>query len=376
MESTIVAPSTAQVTSTGDGGNVVTLTSVVSVTRVTSYQTVAASSTDPASLNGGGNNSNNGFFDNTGAVAGVFVVVGLAVAALIIGLGFLYLRRKRARELDEDIRVAVGGAGDGGAGTSRFRDEDDDEMHNSDGTHGDPFANGASSSGYGSGVPMMAQYNGRGNSGYFSNGSGPGNGNGQGYQYPASNAHSAGYEPSHQHSLSAGSAAGAMGMGAAAGAVGYGAYDAYQNHSGSSPGHQQGNGMYNATRYSGYGGATSENGFGAGAGGGGFGQEWQEYVQQYGNAFVSSLSFARASLANFHRAQERRRGERIPSTVGRRPLAVRWAPRLVVQRRTQHHLVGRELGRPVATVAGRSEARPEDDAQLLARQSEREQPEG
>lgn len=71
--------------------------------------------------------SSSGFFANSGAVAGTFVVVGLVVAGAAVGLALWFFRRKRARRLDEDLRVAAGGAGDGGAGVDRFSGEDDYE---------------------------------------------------------------------------------------------------------------------------------------------------------------------------------------------------------------------------------------------------------
>jgi len=87
---------------------------------------------DPSSTAGGRNLNgadagSQAFFDNTGAVAGTFVAVGLVAAGVIVGLGFFFLRRKRRRQLDEDIRVAAGGAGDGGAGINRFEDDDEDD---------------------------------------------------------------------------------------------------------------------------------------------------------------------------------------------------------------------------------------------------------
>lgn len=67
-----------------------------------------------------------GFFQNTGAVAGTFVVVGLVVAAGITFLAWLFFRRRRTKRLNEDLRVAAGGAGDGGAGVDRFSGEEDE----------------------------------------------------------------------------------------------------------------------------------------------------------------------------------------------------------------------------------------------------------
>lgn len=99
---------------------------------LTSVITAVISGADPASpgstgartLNGA-NGGSSSFFNNTGAVAGVFVVVGLLAAGIVIGLGFFFVRRKKRRQLDEDIRVAAGGAGDGGAGINRFEDDEE-----------------------------------------------------------------------------------------------------------------------------------------------------------------------------------------------------------------------------------------------------------
>ncbi|GAA6058428.1 hypothetical protein JCM3770_000468 [Rhodotorula araucariae] len=111
-----------------------TLTTSGTVIVVTSVVTAIVSGVDPSASSGangrnlnGSSSSSKAFFNNTGAVAGTFVVVGLVAAGIVIGLGFFFLRRKRRRRLDEDIRVAAGGAGDGGAGVNRFADDDDEE---------------------------------------------------------------------------------------------------------------------------------------------------------------------------------------------------------------------------------------------------------
>ncbi|GAA5915030.1 hypothetical protein JCM6882_006761 [Rhodosporidiobolus microsporus] len=155
-------------------GTVVVVTSVV--TALVTGDPSATAGAGGRSLNGS-SGSNNSFFDNTGAVAGTFVVVGLVAAGIIIGLAWFFLRRKRARKLDEDIRVAAGGAGDGGAGINRFDDEEDEED--------DPF--GRMSDGHGSNymssygtVPLAAAAAGFGqhrpNSGYDYSGGGTPNG--------------------------------------------------------------------------------------------------------------------------------------------------------------------------------------------------------
>lgn len=113
-----------------------TLTTSGTVVVITSIVTAVVSGPDPSSTAGGRNlngadSGSQAFFDNTGAVAGTFVAVGLVAAGIIVGLGFFFLRRKRRRQLDEDIRVAAGGAGDGGAGINRFAGDDDDDDEDS-----------------------------------------------------------------------------------------------------------------------------------------------------------------------------------------------------------------------------------------------------
>ena len=56
---------------------------------------------------GSSGSSTNGFFSNTGAVAGVFVVVGLVVVGIIIALGFLCFRRRRRQRLDREVTAAA-----------------------------------------------------------------------------------------------------------------------------------------------------------------------------------------------------------------------------------------------------------------------------
>lgn len=141
--------SEAVFTSTAPDGRLITYTSVITVTGQTTVITAIAT-VDPS----GGNSLNNAasqdgdgsFFNNTGAVAGTFIAVGLAAVAMILGGLWFIRRRRRQRALDEDLRVAAGGAGDGGAGTSRFHDDDDE----------DDFE--ASTNAHGSYSPRMTQY--------------------------------------------------------------------------------------------------------------------------------------------------------------------------------------------------------------------------
>ena len=45
------------------------------------------------------------FFDNKGAVAGVFTVVGLVVVALIFLAVSIILKRRRAKRFDKEVRA-------------------------------------------------------------------------------------------------------------------------------------------------------------------------------------------------------------------------------------------------------------------------------
>lgn len=55
----------------------------------------------------GGGGSGSSFFNNTGAVAGVFVVVGLVIIGVILALGLLCFRRRRRQRLDREVTAAA-----------------------------------------------------------------------------------------------------------------------------------------------------------------------------------------------------------------------------------------------------------------------------
>ncbi|KAG2140945.1 uncharacterized protein EDB93DRAFT_1105859 [Suillus bovinus] len=82
-------------TSTSDGV-VVTI-----ITSVTENATPSSTSSDNAAT------TPNSFFSNTGAVAGVFTVVGLIVVAIFIALVTNAVRRRRARKFDRDVAEAA-----------------------------------------------------------------------------------------------------------------------------------------------------------------------------------------------------------------------------------------------------------------------------
>ncbi|KAI0031148.1 hypothetical protein K488DRAFT_71630 [Vararia minispora EC-137] len=90
---TSFAPSvvTSLVQSTQSNGNVVTATVIV------------ANPTTAADQGGSGSQ----FFRNRGAVAGVFLVVGLAAAAILLFLFFFVRRRRRQRRIEHDTAVSA-----------------------------------------------------------------------------------------------------------------------------------------------------------------------------------------------------------------------------------------------------------------------------
>ena len=100
---------------------------------------------DGGSGNGG---SSNAFFNNTGAVAGTFVAVGLVVVGIIVALGFLCFRQRRRQRLDREITAAAVAAS---AAASRSPLDEGDDIHS---------ASGPTSESYTSTVNQpMQQYN-------------------------------------------------------------------------------------------------------------------------------------------------------------------------------------------------------------------------
>lgn len=110
---TKAAPSeiTSTIIGTDTNGRVWTVTQIIKNTGVA----------DESSAHGG-----SGFFDNAGAVAGTFVVVGLAVAAGILVFSWLALRRRRRQRLDRDVSAAAAAAA--AANQPRFEDDDEPSM--------------------------------------------------------------------------------------------------------------------------------------------------------------------------------------------------------------------------------------------------------
>lgn len=89
---------------------------------------------DLNSSSGGSNGSTSAFFNNKGAVAGVFVVVGLAVFGILAALGLLCFRRRRRQRLDREVTAAAIAASGGHTGRSVL-DEQDDMDHPSSSAH-------------------------------------------------------------------------------------------------------------------------------------------------------------------------------------------------------------------------------------------------
>jgi len=102
---------TTVITSTAGNGQVTT------ITQVGVNQTLSPN-------NDGSKNSS--FFRNTGAVAGVFVLVGLAAAAILLFIFFAVRRRRRNRQIEHDSAVSATLAA---AGFHRTPLDDDDDEH-------------------------------------------------------------------------------------------------------------------------------------------------------------------------------------------------------------------------------------------------------
>jgi hypothetical protein len=68
---------------------------------------------------------NTSFLENTGAVAGTFVAVGLVITAGVIAFTFFMLRRRRRQRLDRDVAAAAAAAG--AASHHKGYDDEDDQ---------------------------------------------------------------------------------------------------------------------------------------------------------------------------------------------------------------------------------------------------------
>ncbi|EAU80769.1 hypothetical protein CC1G_04879 [Coprinopsis cinerea okayama7 len=92
---------------------------------VTSFQTVTRSRSIVPSATLEPSSDGKGFFQNTGAVAGVFSVVGLIVLAIIIAVVTNGIRRRRAKKFDREIAEAAREAA-AAQPPAGFLDDDDD----------------------------------------------------------------------------------------------------------------------------------------------------------------------------------------------------------------------------------------------------------
>jgi len=101
---------TNTLTSTDANGVVYTIT-----------QTVRNGNTGQSSAAAG----NASFLENTGAVAGTFVAVGLVITAGVIAFTFFMLRRRRRQRLDRDVAAAAAAAG--AASHHKGYDDEDDQ---------------------------------------------------------------------------------------------------------------------------------------------------------------------------------------------------------------------------------------------------------
>ncbi|KAF4564966.1 hypothetical protein EYR36_002909 [Pleurotus pulmonarius] len=87
--------------------------------------------------------NSSGFFSNTGAVAGVFTVVGVVVLAVVFALITNAVRKRRARKFDREIADAAAEAA--AAQAPAFLDDDDDDIERRAAGYG----RGGTSGGYG-----------------------------------------------------------------------------------------------------------------------------------------------------------------------------------------------------------------------------------
>ncbi|PSR70665.1 hypothetical protein PHLCEN_2v13470 [Hermanssonia centrifuga] len=115
--SSIPTLTTQVVVSTQPNGNVVTSISTIEV----SGAAMPTTSSGLAAQND--NTSSKGFFDNKGAVAGVFAVVGLIALVLLIALVTNAVRRRQAKKFDRDVAEAAAEA----AASARARPDFDDD---------------------------------------------------------------------------------------------------------------------------------------------------------------------------------------------------------------------------------------------------------
>ncbi|KAI0932152.1 hypothetical protein AcV7_000670 [Taiwanofungus camphoratus] len=127
--------STVWITTTNSQGQTVTsapplITETLTTTGSNgpSVVTIIAGNPEPIS-DGGGTSNTSQFFRNKGAVAGVFLIVGLAAASILLFLFFFIRRRRRTRRLEHDTAVASTLAAVGFNRTPLDGDDEDDAPH-------------------------------------------------------------------------------------------------------------------------------------------------------------------------------------------------------------------------------------------------------
>ncbi|KAK0560094.1 hypothetical protein OC844_003975 [Tilletia horrida] len=206
-------------------------------TVITTVTTILSTGTATITSTSTPDRSSGGFFDNKGAVGGVFAVVGLIVLLLIAGLIWLILRRRRQKQMDADVMAAASAA----AAHSRTPfdyDDEDPEMIEGPNSYPPRVPTPGAATAYGGTVNSYSNYAPEGyEPSHFSAGTGPG--------YAGMGAY--------------GPTLAAAGAAAGAGAGAYGAYYAGQTHDGS------GNDPYSQynhsehARQASYGGSTGQN---------------------------------------------------------------------------------------------------------------------
>jgi len=130
--------------STGAGGDATTITRIVTPTQ--------PSISPPTNSSDDSNSGGTSFWDNTGAVAGTFTVVGLVGLGAIIFLITFFIRRRRTRAYDRETDLAAAEAAT--APVPTFPDDDDDHPYRANTGYG------ATSSGGGYPAPSHASSHG------------------------------------------------------------------------------------------------------------------------------------------------------------------------------------------------------------------------
>ncbi|KAI6136613.1 hypothetical protein F5141DRAFT_996326 [Pisolithus sp. B1] len=116
---TVTGHTTIFVTTTNVEGQTITsapsiVTQLLTSTNgVGSITTVTQAVVNPTLASNNSTNQASSFFSNTGAVVGVFVVVGLAAVSILLWILFAFRRRYRMRQIEHDsaIQAAVAAAG-------------------------------------------------------------------------------------------------------------------------------------------------------------------------------------------------------------------------------------------------------------------------